>query len=47
MEKWEESRWIREIMPQTKLNMSPGCSLIEINGIVHELVKGRNIYNSR
>ncbi|WCJ29711.1 Pentatricopeptide repeat (PPR) superfamily protein [Euphorbia peplus] len=40
MKKWEDSKVIREKMAERGMIKPPGCSLIEIDGIVHEFVKG-------
>lgn len=40
IEKWEESKRIRELMAKRKLNKPPGCRLTEVSGTVHEFVKG-------
>ncbi|PRQ46486.1 putative tetratricopeptide-like helical domain, DYW domain-containing protein [Rosa chinensis] len=40
MEKWEEAVRIRKLMAERKIKKPPGCSLIEVDGIVHEFVKG-------
>ncbi|XP_031269987.1 pentatricopeptide repeat-containing protein At3g62890-like [Pistacia vera] len=38
--KWEEAKRIRELMAERKIKKSPGCSLIEVDGVVHEFIKG-------
>lgn len=38
--KWEEAKRIRDLMAKRNINKSPGCSLIEVNGVVHEFVEG-------
>ncbi|XP_060668677.1 pentatricopeptide repeat-containing protein At1g08070, chloroplastic [Ziziphus jujuba] len=40
MKKWEEAKRIRDLMAERNINKAPGCSLIEVDGIVHEFVKG-------
>ncbi|BFG40020.1 hypothetical protein CerSpe_262940 [Prunus speciosa] len=40
MKKWEEAKIIRELMAERNVKKAPGCSLIEVDGIVHEFVKG-------
>lgn len=40
MKKWEEAKRIRELMAERNVKKAPGCSLIEVDGIVHEFVKG-------
>lgn len=38
--KWESLREIRQMMSSKGIKKTPGCSLIEINGVVHEFVAG-------
>ncbi|XP_062089893.1 putative pentatricopeptide repeat-containing protein At3g15930 [Humulus lupulus] len=38
--KWERLREIREMMSSRGIKKTPGCSLIEMNGTVHEFVAG-------
>ncbi|XP_008242743.1 PREDICTED: pentatricopeptide repeat-containing protein At1g08070, chloroplastic-like [Prunus mume] len=40
MKRWEEAKRIRELMAERNVKKAPGCSLIEVDGIVHEFVKG-------
>ncbi|XP_021817716.1 pentatricopeptide repeat-containing protein At2g29760, chloroplastic-like isoform X2 [Prunus avium] len=40
MKKWKEAKRIRELMAERNVKKAPGCSLIEVDGIVHEFVKG-------
>lgn len=40
MKKWDEVRRIREAMAERTVKKAPGCSMIEVNGIVHEFVMG-------
>ena len=35
---WKEARHARELMRERGLDKTPGCSSIEVNGIVHEFV---------
>ncbi|TKY63705.1 Pentatricopeptide repeat-containing protein mitochondrial [Spatholobus suberectus] len=35
---WKEARNVRKIMKERGVEKTPGCSSIEINGIVHEFV---------
>lgn len=39
-EKWKEANRVRRLMMERNINKSPGCSLIEVDGIVHEFVTG-------
>ncbi|CAL8133017.1 unnamed protein product [Prunus armeniaca] len=38
--KWENLREVRQMMMNRGIKKTPGCSLIELNGIVHEFVAG-------
>ncbi|KAL5575559.1 hypothetical protein UlMin_017258 [Ulmus minor] len=38
--KWENLRQLRQMMLERGIKKNPGCSLIEMNGIVHEFVAG-------
>ncbi|KAK6941594.1 Pentatricopeptide repeat [Dillenia turbinata] len=38
--KWEEAKAIRDLMVKRKIKKPPGCSLIEIEGIVYEFTRG-------
>lgn len=38
--KWENLRGLRQMMMNRGIKKTPGCSLIEVNGIVHEFVAG-------
>ncbi|KAL6005172.1 hypothetical protein ACLOJK_005734 [Asimina triloba] len=38
--KWHEKARVRKLMAQSKIVKPPGCSTIEVNGIVHEFVAG-------
>ncbi|XP_058087851.1 pentatricopeptide repeat-containing protein At4g21065-like [Magnolia sinica] len=38
--KWHEKARVRRLMTQRRKEKSPGCSMIEVNGIVHEFVAG-------
>ena len=40
LRKWEEAKKIREVMAERNIKKPPGCSLIEVDGVVHEFVKG-------
>ncbi|XP_009371401.2 pentatricopeptide repeat-containing protein At1g08070, chloroplastic-like [Pyrus x bretschneideri] len=40
MKKWDEAKRIRALMAERNVKKAPGCSLIEVDGIVHEFVKG-------
>lgn len=49
--KWESFREVRQTMMDRGIKKTPGCSLIEVNGVVHEFVAGdgshpqsKNIY---
>ncbi|KAF2310707.1 hypothetical protein GH714_016494 [Hevea brasiliensis] len=38
--RWEEAKRVRELMVKRGMRKPPGCSLIEVDGVVHEFVKG-------
>ncbi|KAB5514232.1 hypothetical protein DKX38_028138 [Salix brachista] len=38
--KWEEAKRTRELMAERGMKKPPGCSQIEVHGVVHEFVKG-------
>ncbi|KAE8711241.1 hypothetical protein F3Y22_tig00110299pilonHSYRG00025 [Hibiscus syriacus] len=38
--RWKDALKLRKIMKERKMKKAPGCSLIEVNGIVHEFRKG-------
>jgi pentatricopeptide repeat protein len=38
--RWENLREVRQMMIDRRIKKTPGCSLIEMNGIVHEFVAG-------
>ncbi|WOL17525.1 pentatricopeptide repeat-containing protein [Canna indica] len=38
--KWEKKARVRELMDARKINKLPGCSRIEVNGVVHEFEAG-------
>lgn len=38
--KWEDVRRIRSLMTGKGIKKTPGCSLIEMNGVIHEFVAG-------
>jgi pentatricopeptide repeat protein len=38
--KWDKLRELRQVMMDRGIKKTPGCSLIEMNGIVHEFVAG-------
>jgi pentatricopeptide repeat protein len=38
--KWEEAKRTRELMAERGMRKPPGCSQIEVHGVVHEFVKG-------
>ncbi|CAK9164896.1 unnamed protein product [Ilex paraguariensis] len=38
--RWENLREVRKIMMERRIKKTPGCSMIEMNGIVHEFVAG-------
>ncbi|OVA06548.1 Pentatricopeptide repeat [Macleaya cordata] len=38
--KWEKAKETRELMIERNIKKPPGCSLIEVDGIVHEFFKG-------
>lgn len=38
--KWDKLRELRRVMMDRGIKKTPGCSLIEMNGIVHEFVAG-------
>ncbi|KAF5205488.1 Pentatricopeptide repeat-containing protein [Thalictrum thalictroides] len=38
--RWDDLRKIRKIMTDKGIKKTPGCSLIEMNGVVHEFVAG-------
>ncbi|KAF8406992.1 hypothetical protein HHK36_006113 [Tetracentron sinense] len=40
LKKWDEAKRIREVMVERSITKPPGCSLIEVDGVVHEFVKG-------
>ncbi|CAK9182638.1 unnamed protein product [Ilex paraguariensis] len=40
--KWRESLKIRKAMKERKIKKTPGCSSIEVDGVVHEFRKGDN-----
>lgn len=40
--KWEKLRELRQMMMNRGVKKTPGCSLIEMNGIVHEFVAGES-----
>ncbi|KAJ4957416.1 hypothetical protein NE237_024527 [Protea cynaroides] len=39
-DKWEDVRKVRKTMMDRGIKKTPGCSLIEMNGVVHEFVAG-------
>ncbi|KAL9350890.1 hypothetical protein Peur_058145 [Populus x canadensis] len=39
-DKWDKLRELRQVMMDRGIKKTPGCSLIEMNGIVHEFVAG-------
>ncbi|KAM7254223.1 hypothetical protein ACFE04_031905 [Oxalis oulophora] len=50
--KWDKLREVRNLMTERGIRKVPGCSLIEMNGVVHEFVAGdqshlesKNIYS--
>ncbi|KAF6167247.1 hypothetical protein GIB67_043108 [Kingdonia uniflora] len=38
--RWEDVRKVRKMMMDRGIKKSPGCSLIEMNGVIHEFVAG-------
>ncbi|MBA0730307.1 hypothetical protein Golax_020472, partial [Gossypium laxum] len=38
--RWKDALKLRKAMKERKMKKTPGCSLIEINGVVHEFRKG-------
>lgn len=40
MGKWEELERTREIMAEKSIRKPPGCSMVEVNGVVHEFSMG-------
>ncbi|TYG61427.1 hypothetical protein ES288_D07G147400v1 [Gossypium darwinii] len=38
--RWKDALKLRKAMKERKMKKAPGCSLIEINGVVHEFRKG-------
>ncbi|XP_031488300.1 putative pentatricopeptide repeat-containing protein At3g15930 [Nymphaea colorata] len=38
--RWDDVRKVRSLMTDKKMKKTPGCSLIEMNGVVHEFVAG-------
>ncbi|XP_058074608.1 pentatricopeptide repeat-containing protein At1g08070, chloroplastic-like [Magnolia sinica] len=38
--KWDEVKRTRELMAERNIKKPPGCSLIEVDGVVHEFVMG-------
>ncbi|XP_010249955.1 PREDICTED: pentatricopeptide repeat-containing protein At2g29760, chloroplastic-like [Nelumbo nucifera] len=40
LKKWDDAKRIRELMVERNIKKPPGCSLIEVDGVVHEFVKG-------
>ncbi|KAK9149736.1 hypothetical protein Scep_008493 [Stephania cephalantha] len=40
LQKWDEAKRTRELMVERNIKKPPGCSLIEVDGIVYEFVKG-------
>ncbi|XP_011629220.2 putative pentatricopeptide repeat-containing protein At3g15930 [Amborella trichopoda] len=42
--RWEEVRKLRSMMSEKGIKKEPGCSLIEINGVVHEFFAGDNTH---
>ncbi|RWR73241.1 pentatricopeptide repeat-containing protein, chloroplastic-like protein [Cinnamomum micranthum f. kanehirae] len=40
VQKWDEVKRTRELMAERNIKKPPGCSLIEVDGIVHEFVMG-------
>ncbi|CAN6442049.1 unnamed protein product [Victoria cruziana] len=38
--RWDDVRRMRSLIADKKIKKTPGCSLIELNGIVHEFVAG-------
>ncbi|KAJ8750438.1 hypothetical protein K2173_015577 [Erythroxylum novogranatense] len=44
LNKWGGAKRIRELMEAKGIKKPPGCSLIEVDGIVHEFVKGDSFH---
>lgn len=40
MKNWEAAKKMRELMVERNIKKPPGCSAIEVGGVVHEFVKG-------
>ncbi|KAK9101891.1 hypothetical protein Sjap_019145 [Stephania japonica] len=40
LQKWDEAKRTRDLMIERNIKKPPGCSLIEVDGIVYEFVKG-------
>uniref|UniRef100_A0A453EA96 DYW domain-containing protein n=5 Tax=Aegilops tauschii subsp. strangulata TaxID=200361 RepID=A0A453EA96_AEGTS len=38
--RWGDVRWLRQVMMEKGIKKEPGCSLIEMNGTIHEFVAG-------
>ncbi|XBI16413.1 hypothetical protein VPH35_058671 [Triticum aestivum] len=38
--RWGDVRWLRQLMMEKGIKKEPGCSLIEMNGTIHEFVAG-------
>ncbi|KAJ4973520.1 hypothetical protein NE237_006694 [Protea cynaroides] len=45
--RWEEALKIRKIMKDQKVKKKPGCSWIEVNGVVHEFVAEDKMHGLR
>ncbi|XP_037409520.1 putative pentatricopeptide repeat-containing protein At3g15930 [Triticum dicoccoides] len=38
--RWGDVRWLRQLMMEKGIKKEPGCSLVEMNGTIHEFVAG-------
>ncbi|XP_058092146.1 pentatricopeptide repeat-containing protein At5g66520-like [Magnolia sinica] len=44
MDRWEDAIKVRELMKQNGVELEPGCSLIEVDGVVHEFLVGDRVH---